>query len=99
MTRTEPIRVRAGVAAALRELTQGDETRISDFASTLIILSIFDQTKPHYQKLSPETQAAVSAEVMDLLGVIFQKVATGMTEEGLNFEEYMEKKLGKKATK
>ncbi len=99
MSRTEPIRVRAPIAAALRELTQGDETRISDFASTLILLSIFDQEKGYFKQLSPETQAALSAELVDLLGFIFRKLAEGMREEGLTAEEFMEKKLGVKPGK
>lgn len=97
MTRTEPIRVRTPIAKALRELTEGDETRISDFASTLLLLALFDPDKRYYKQLSPETQAALSAEVVDLLGMILKALAEGMRESGLSADEFIEKAMAQKA--
>ncbi len=88
VTRTTPIRIRSGVALALKELSGVDS--VSDTASFLLILAIFGNNGLH-GKLSPEAQRELGADLFDIFGNFLQIFAAGVREGEVTLSDVLEK--------
>ena len=88
MSRTEPIRIRAGVARAVKELAGADP--VSDAASFLIILSII-QNEDLNKRLSPGAQRELGADLIDMLGDFLKLFALGLRDEKMSLGDLLEK--------
>ncbi len=86
---TVPIRVRSSVAQALRELGEAD-AKMSDVASFLLVIAILD-TEQLAAALTPETQRALTADLLDIFGDVLKTMAVTAIQEGWTWSEMFKK--------
>ncbi len=88
MSRTSPIRIRAGVARAVKELAGANP--VSDAASFLIMIAIV-QNEEFHKGLSPEAQRDLGADFIDMIGDFLKLFALGLREEKLSLGDLLDK--------